>query len=104
MEITLKVSPDQLKNAAEEIQNQITAFETKLKQMVQVIQGSKGYWTGDASAAHQKAFESLKEDVELVIRRLREHPDDLLKMAGLYEEAEKQAVEKSQALSGDVIF
>ncbi len=98
MGITLKVSPDQLKKAAEEIQDQIDAFESEFRQLVQVIQNSKEYWTGDASAAHQKVFESCREDAERVIRKLKEHPKDLLEMKDVYIKTEKQAVEKSREL------
>lgn len=101
--ITLKVSPSELKSKAEEIQNQINSFEIAWNRIVQLINNSKGYWVGDAGNAHQKQFEQYKNDVERIIKRLHEHPDDLLKMAGVYEESERRAVEKTQTLSGNVI-
>lgn len=102
--ITLKVSPRELKAKAEEIQNQIKGFQSSWEQASYVIQNTKGYWIGDAGNAHQKQFEQYKEDVERIIRRLQEHPEDLLKMADLYEQAEEQAVIKSEKLSGDIII
>lgn len=101
--ITLKVSPSELKSKAEEIQNQISNFESAWNQIAQIIGNSKGYWTGEAGNAHQKQFEQYKNDVERITKRLHEHPVDLLKMAGVYEESERQAVEKIQTLSGNVI-
>lgn len=101
--IILKVSPDELKAKAEEISRQISSFEADWKQFSYLVQNSKSYWTGDTGDAHQKMFMQYKEDVERIIKRLHEHPEDLLKMAGLYEESEQRAVSTVQRLSGDVI-
>lgn len=101
--ITLKVSPGELKAKAEEIRGQIKSFETNWEQFAHLVQNSKSYWTGDAGDAHQKMFVQYKGDVERIIKRLGEHPDDLLKMAGLYEESEQRVVSTVQKLSGDVI-
>ncbi len=101
--ITLKVTPSELKSKAEEIQNQISNFESAWNQIVQIINNSKGYWIGDSGNAHQKQFAQYKNDVERIIKRLNEHPIDLLKMAGVYEASEKRAVEKTQALSSDIV-
>lgn len=101
--ITLKVSPNELKAKANEIQDQIRSFESAWRRIEQIINNSKGYWVGDAGNAHQKQFQQCRNDAERIMRRLYEHPTDLIKMAGLYEESEKKAVEKIQQLSGDVI-
>lgn len=103
MAITLKVSPDELKIKAEEIKGQIKNFESDWQQADRILQNSKRYWTGDAGNAHQKQFSQYKQDVERIIKRLYEHPTDLLQMAQIYEEGEQEAVETAQLLSGDVI-
>lgn len=43
------------------------------------------------------------EEVEEVINRLSEQPDDLLKMANLYVEGEKASEEIAKSLPKDVI-
>lgn len=99
----LKVTPQQLKTKAGEIQNQISSFENSWKQITQIVSNSKGYWVGDASNAHQKAFQQCQDDVQHIIKRLKEHPQDLMQMAGVYEEHEKAAASLAAALPGDVI-
>ena len=42
-------------------------------------------------------------EVEKVIRRLNEHPTDLLEMAGVYIKAESEAVQFANVLPDDVI-
>lgn len=100
----LKVDPATLKTKAQEVQGQIDTFEKKWNQMAGVIEKTKGYWVGEASNLHQKQYEEYKADVERIIKMLKEHPVDLMKMAGVYEEHEAKAVALAQSLSGDVIF
>lgn len=102
--IVLKVNPDSLKAKAQEIEGQINRMESYWRQMSQLIQNSKGYWVGDASESHQKYKREVEEDVQKVIKRMREHPEDLLKMADLYEKTESNVVGLTQTLPDDVII
>jgi WXG100 family type VII secretion target len=104
MQIKLKVDPATLKAKAQEVQGQINTFEKNWNQMAGIIQKTKGYWVGEASNLHQKHYEEYKEDVEKILKMLKEHPVDLMKMAGVYEEHEAKAVALTQSLSGDVII
>lgn len=101
--ITLKVSPDALTAKAGQITSEISAMERELRALESVIAASTGYWTGDASARHQKYYRETKDDMAEVIKRLKEHPVELLKMAELYEKGEARAVEIANVLPKDVI-
>ena len=101
--ITLKVSPQQLKSKSAEIKKSIDAFEKNWNQASQLIRASKSYWAGDASNSHQKIYQECQEDVRQILRRLKEHPSDLLQMAGVYEAAEKEAQAFAGSLPSDVI-
>ncbi|MDO5410936.1 MAG: WXG100 family type VII secretion target [Lachnospiraceae bacterium] len=103
-QIKLKVTSSELKGSAADIQNQIKALENDWKRIEQVVKASKGYWSGDASNAHQDLWQESKEDIEKALKRLREHPQDLLKMADIYEETESKAAALANALPGDIIF
>ena len=100
----LKVSPDTLKAKAQEVQGQINAFEKQWNQLSQLVTKTKGYWIGKASDLHQKQYKEYQDDVELVIKRLKEHPVDLMKMAQVYDEHEQKAVAIAQSLPDDVII
>jgi WXG100 family type VII secretion target len=102
-EFMLRVTPSQLKTKANEIQDQINDFEGSWNRISEIIRNSKGYWVGDASNAHQKAFNDCQTDVLLIIKRLKEHPADLLNMAGIYEDSENKASDLAQALPDNVI-
>jgi WXG100 family type VII secretion target len=101
--INLKVSTDDLVQKAQEIEEEISKFESYWNQLLQIVQNSKGYWVGDASNYHQKQIKNYQEDVNRIIKRLKEHPEDLLKMADVYEKSEEMVVKIAQSLPGDAI-
>lgn len=102
--IQLKVTPDTLKSKAQEVQSQIKSFETQWKQLQDIVTKTKGYWVGEASDLHQKQFKDYKEDVDKILKRLNEHPVDLMKMANVYDEGEAAAIAIAQSLPEDVII
>lgn len=99
----LKVSTDVLKRKAGEIRGQAQTIEKNWRQMCAIIERSSGYWEGEAGDYHRKMLTDNEDDVQKIIRRLNEHPVDLLKMAGVYEEAEKEATLLANMLLDDVI-
>lgn len=101
--ITLKVSPDIMKAKAGEIQSQIGNIKSYWEQISQIMKNSKSYWEGDASNLHQKYKKELEEDMKHIIRRLGEHPQDLLKMADIYKETEQKVMQIAFSLPQDVI-
>ena len=52
---------------------------------------------------HQSYLKEVKSDVVTILKRLKEHPTDLLSMANLYDEAEEKANELSRVLPTDII-
>ncbi len=101
--IQLKVSPDVMKAKAQEITGQISSISKSWQEMCNIINKSKGYWEGDAGDYHRKAFDENKSDVEELLKRLKEHPGDLLTMAGIYTQAEAEAQALASSLPEDII-
>lgn len=103
MAIHLKVSPDALVAKSGEISEQIADAERNWNKMKNLVKNTKLYWQGEASDVHQKSFSQLEGDGDQVLQRLKEHPEDLLKMADLYSETERQAQSIASSLPQDVI-
>lgn len=101
---TLKVSVEILNKEAEAISQQINKIESNWNSLVRCIENSKSYWEGEAGNLHRKMISNEKEDVENVIKKLKEHPSDLYEMAGVYAETETKAQELANALPVDVII
>lgn len=103
MSITLKVKPEVLKSKAIEVEKDIDGLASHFVSIQDIITRSSGYWTGLAADRARKEFASQKDDTDKIIKRFREHPVNLLSMAGVYDAAESAAISANKALSTDVI-
>ncbi len=100
---TLRVTPEILKAKAKEITDEVSSLESNWSKIETIITNSKNYWEGDGSNMHQSYLKEVKSDVVTILKRLKEHPTDLLNMANLYDEAEEKANELSRVLPTDII-
>lgn len=104
MSITLKVTPALLKTKATETETDIRSLESEYNSIQDIISRTAGYWVGIAGDKARSEFDSQKEEIQNVLRRFKEHPVDLLVMAGVYEEAERSVLSQNQSLVTDVII
>ena len=103
MAITLKVTPEVLERKAGEFTSIIKDIQSHFDRIQQISSKTKGYWQGDAGDRDREGYVSFKEDTAYLLKRLREHPDDLLKMAGIYRKAETEAKKMAGQLKTDQI-
>ena len=103
MDIQLKVTPEQLVSQAGKVEGEIKNLESDLREIQNIVSRTSGYWIGLSGDSARKAFSSFKDDSDLLIKRLKEHPTDLLNMAGVYELYESLNVETANELNPDVI-
>ncbi|MCD7884785.1 MAG: WXG100 family type VII secretion target [Lachnospiraceae bacterium] len=103
MAIVLKVEPNTLVRMAEDIESQLTDVQTQFSEVESAINATRSYWEGDASDAHKSQYDSLKDEISETIARLKNHPTNLLKMAGLYTETESELEALAESLAADVI-
>lgn len=103
MSVTLKVTPEKLINQAGVVENQARALEVEFNSIQDKISRTTGYWIGIAGDKARNEFDSQKDEMETILKRFREHPRDLLEMAGLYERTEDTNESSNQALQTDVI-
>lgn len=102
-EFMIKVSTDALIHQSEEIKKSTEKIRQLFQTVGESVRRSSGYWEGEASNLHTTRFSSIKESCDEITRRLAEHPEDLLKMAGLYTESETKSVEDSNSLQ-NIVF
>lgn len=101
--ITLKVTPAQLRSKADVVSDEISAMTGAFEELARIVSRTSYYWLGEAGTRCRKLYEEDKKEAELALRRLREHPRDLLQMAGVYEDVERRVRETASALPKDVI-
>ncbi len=102
-DIRLKVTPDELKRKAGELEKQIGNAQRNWNALCEAVHTSRYYWEGEAADRGRNLLDEMTEDVRSVFCRLKEHPSDLLEMAGVYTDAEKKAVTLANSLPADVI-
>ena len=103
MSITLKVAPEALKTKAAEVESDIKILEQHFNHIQDIVARTGGYWVGTAADKARRECSGQKENGVKVIKRFREHPEELLIMAGIYDENERALVSENQSLPTDVI-
>lgn len=103
MGIRLKVTPEVLTKMAGDIERQISDIQNQFRSIGADINQTRSYWEGDASDAHKSQYDSLKDEIDEAVMRLKNNPRNLLQMAGLYTDTENDLEAAAQSLSKDVI-
>lgn len=101
-DFTLKVSPDTLIRQADAIQKNVQLIRQHFDNINRRVNKSKNYWEGEASNLHVRTYSGINEQCGEIVKRLSEHPNDLLKMAGIYSENETKIVEESNSLQSNI--
>jgi len=101
--ITLKVTPEEMVAAADDVSEQISAVKKAFDSLGTTITSSVSYWEGNASSLHQNQYKEASPKIEEVLKLMKNRPDVLLKMAGLYKAAESENTAATEGLSNDLI-
>ncbi|MBR0308479.1 MAG: WXG100 family type VII secretion target [Mogibacterium sp.] len=100
--MVIKVTPAELKNQSNQVLTDIKAIEKHWKNIESLVKGTKNYWEGDASNTHIRIYRDVKDDVDKILKRLKENPVKLQQMAGVYEETEGMAENTANELPTDL--
>lgn len=101
--VRLRVTPEQLKVKADETSRIIENMQQKFAELTVVMENTSAYWKGEAGDLYRKVYKEDSARIAEILKMLREHPRDLLTMAGIYQEAEQKTTELSNALPADII-
>lgn len=101
--IQIRVAPAVMRNQAEGIRKTVSKIRGNYEGLKRVAETTSAHWLGDAAQSYRSRVESLDQEMQKVLKRLSEHPVDLLKMADLYDEGEEKAVDAASSLPTDVI-
>lgn len=101
--VAVKVTPKELVTQAEEVRRLGNDMKKRFDLLEDIMKKTKYYWLGEAGELHRKLYEEQKADISQMLRRLLEHPDDLLMISGNYKAAESKNVQSALTLDADVI-
>lgn len=93
----LKVSPQELKNASETFRNESAVIKSITESMLNIANELKS-WTGEASNAYCSKLTGLGEGMNRMNERINQQAQNLVEMAGIFEQAENTNVQTANQL------
>ena len=102
-DLILRVTPETLEKKADEFTGIVNEIKNHFDQIESISSRTKGYWIGEAGDKDREGYSSYKDDINYIIRRLQEHPTDLMSMAGIYRATESKVSAVNAALKTDLI-
>ena len=102
-DIQILVTPEMLEAKSGEVERKVQIVREKFAQMNDMMNRTTEYWIGEGGDKHRETYKKFESDIDEIIKRLAEHPRDLLTMAGIYRKAETTNVSTTSALASDVI-
>ena len=101
--VEVKVETSVMKRQAYEVERLAADLQQRFESIERYVKATRDHWIGEAGDMHRQLYESQKEELSDALARLKEHPKDLMIMAGIYEEAEAKNNEEVGTLRDDVI-
>lgn len=102
-DVRIKVNSAVLKDKAQNVSNSIRNMENCFEQLETIINRTSYYWIGEAGDMHRRIYKDQKPQIEEMMKRLKEHPIDLVTIAQTYENTESAVQSIAAELPGDII-
>lgn len=102
-DVHIKVSSTVLNGKAQSVSKSIANMANCFEQLEAIINRTSYYWIGEAGDMHRKIYQDQKPQIEEMMKRLREHPNDLVAIAQTYDTAESAVQSLASELPGNVI-
>lgn len=100
--MVIRVTPQELRNQSNQVLADIREIEKHWQGISDLVNGTKTYWEGDAGTTHMGIYKDAEEEVNKIIKRLKDNPVKLQTMAGVYDSAEAAAEASAAELPADV--
>ncbi|MBQ0028684.1 MAG: hypothetical protein KBS96_08805 [Lachnospiraceae bacterium] len=102
-DVQLKVRTEVLREKSANVKTEIAKMNQYLDELETRLEGTKGYWIGEAGDLHRKLYKEQKDNVAFMMKRLAEHPEDLILIADRYDNIERENTSIGLGLPGDAI-
>lgn len=101
--VELKVLPEELIEKAQEVSGLAGCMAQLFETVQDIAHRTRYYWIGDAADTHRKALEGQRAEMEELLKRLREHPEDLRRIAAAYSQTEEALAEEAGQMPGNAL-
>lgn len=100
---TIRVTPEQLYGAAEDVIRKTGLAKTAFADMHDTVKRTNSFWLGEAADAHRALFEAQVPQIEAILTRFDAHASHLREIAANYVSAETQITTAAEELPDNVI-
>ncbi len=100
--LALDVTTEQVRAQSSKIEGTVQQIESLIKAMQTSVEGTSGYWKGEAADMHRNELANSADELQAVLQRIANYPIDIQKMAGIYEGADETNVGIVTQLQSDV--
>lgn len=101
--VHIKVNTAVLNGKAQAVSKSIKNMSNCFDRLETIINRTSYYWIGEAGDAQRKMYRDQKPKIDEMMKRLKEHPADLMEIARTYESVEAEAASIATELPADVI-
>lgn len=101
--VHIKVNTAVLNSKAQAVSKSIKNMSNCFDRLETIINRTSYYWIGEAGDTQRKMYKDQKPKIDEMMKRLKEHPTDLMEIARTYESAEAEVASIATELPADVI-
>lgn len=98
MSSVIKVSTEELVRRANDASTKISRMDQCLQSIERTVNATRSYWVGEGAESCRQRYDNQTDEIEEVMRRLRNQPKTLLTIGNVYSEAEEQNRNRSAPL------
>lgn len=99
----IAVDTNRMLLSAEDVLRLVISMRRHFNNIENSMKKTNGYWIGEAGDVHRKLYEDKKEEINRILLRLQEHPEDLQQIAANYLGVVKTNTAVSSQLATNVI-
>jgi len=101
--VQIKVNTSVLNSKAQDVSRSIKNMSDCFERLETIVNRTSYYWIGEAGDTQRKMYREQKPRIDEMMRRLKEHPRDLMEIARTYESVEAEVASIAAELPADVI-
>ena len=103
-ELILKVTPEEVRTKAKQIQDKQQQMEGLMDQMKSLVNGLNDCFDSDSGRLYQEKYTNVTKNIQASLENLKKHVRNLEDAANKYEEVEGTQKTQNQSLSAENIF
>lgn len=103
-DLILKVTPEEVREKANEIGQQKGQMENQLEEMLQQVSQLGEAWQSNSGQNYIEKYQNVRQEIQDSLNALQKHTENLVQAAETYDSLEQSQIQRVESLSVDNIF